>query len=90
MEYDFTYDQLYEMTLSELIDTIDSRRRGLGYRLWKQSYLISWAVMGKHYPRKPEEASPELFGSKPRKTIVMPPNLLRKELKKQGGKIDYE
>ena len=87
LEYDFTYDQLYDMTVSELIDTLEARRRGLGYRLWKQAYMISWAVMGKHYPKTPEKASPELY--KKKKTIKMPPNLLNKRMKELGD-VRYE
>jgi hypothetical protein len=88
LEYNLTYDQLYEMTVSELIDTLIARRKAKGYELWKQAYLISWAVMGKNYPKTPEEASPELYQSK--KRIKMPPNLLRRELEKQKGQIRYE
>lgn len=88
MEFDFTYEQLYEMTVSELIDTLQSRRKGLGYKLWKQAYLISWAVFGKNYPKTPQAANPDLY---PRKTsIKMPPNLLKRELEKRGGNISYE
>ena len=87
LEYDFVYDQLYDMTVSELIDTLEARRKGLGYKIWKQSYLIAWAVMGKQYPKTPEKASPELY--KKKKTMKMPPNLLKEHLK-QMGEIKYE
>ena len=87
LEYEFTYDQLYEMTISELIDTLQSRRKGFAYRVWKQAYMISWAVMGKNYPRDPQKASPELYPQKPR--IKMPPNLLKKEMEKRGN-VNYE
>ena len=76
------------MTVSELIDTLLARRRGLGYRIWKQSYLTAWAVVGKHFPKEPEKASPELFPKK--KTIKMPPNLLKAHLKNMKGEINYE
>jgi len=49
--------------------------------------MISWAVMGKNFPRDPEKASPELCPQKPR--IKMPPNLLKKELEKRGN-VNYE
>lgn len=75
MEFDFTYEQLYEMTVTELINTLDSRRRGLGYRLWKQAYLIGAAFGGKKFPRDPQTASPELYPKK--KTIPMPVGLRR-------------
>lgn len=77
------------MTVSELIDTLISRRKGFGYRAWKQAYLIAWAVMNKNYPKSPDKASPELY-SEQKKTIKMPPNLLKKELEKRRGKVIYE
>ena len=78
------------MTVSELVETLLARRKGLGYRVWKQAQLISWAVMGKNYPRTPDKASPELYQDERKKTIKMPPNLLKKELEKRGGKVIYE
>ena len=60
----------------------------MAYKIWKESYLIAWAVMGKNYPKTPEKASPELYPKK--KTIKMPPNLLREHLNTMGGKINYE
>lgn len=74
------------MTVKELVDTLISRRKGLAYNIWKSAYLISWATMGKNYPKTPEEASPELYPPKPR--IKMPPNLLAQQ--NRGGKIIYE
>ena len=88
LEYDFTYDQLYEMTISEMIDTLTARRKGMAYRIWKEAHLIAWAVMGKGYPKTPEMASPELYPAKQR--IKMPPNLLKAQNEKRGGKIIYE
>lgn len=76
------------MTVAELIDTLIARRKGLAYRIWKQSYMMAWAVMGKHFPKSPEKASPELYPKKP--TIKMPPNLLKNHLKRMKGEIDYE
>ena len=77
------------MTVGELVDTLVARRKGIGYRFWKQAYLISWAVTGKNFPKTPEKASPELYTER-KKTVKMPPNLLRKELEKRGGKVIYE
>ena len=68
------------MTFKELIDLLKARRRGLAYKMWKESYLIAWATMGKRYPESPEKACPELYPPRPR--IKMPENLLRKK----GGK----
>ena len=73
------------MTIKELIDTLIARRKGMAYRIWKQAYLISWAVMGKQYPKTPEKASPELYPPKPR--IKMPVNLMKRI---EGGKVNYE
>lgn len=78
---------MYEMTIGELIDTLIGIRRGLGYRLWKEAVLTAWAVMGKNFPKTPEKASPELYERK--KTIKMPPNLLKQHLE-QMGEIKYE
>ena len=87
LEFDYKYEELYEMTLGELIDSVIARRKGLGYRVWKQAYMISWAVMGKQFPKEPEKASPELYPKKP--TIKMPPNLLKKVYEKKGN-MNYE
>ena len=76
LEFEFTYEQLYDMTIRELFDTLVARRKGLAYRMWKEAYLTAWAVMGKKFPKKPKEASPELF-PKP-KAIEMPENLRRR------------
>jgi hypothetical protein len=76
---------MYDMTISELLDTLYARRKGLGYRLWKEAYLISWATMGKKYPRTPDKASPELFNGEKKKTITMPENLLNKRIKQLRG-----
>ena len=76
------------MTIAELIDTLLARRKGLAYKIWKESYLIAWATMGKHYPKDPEKASPELYPKK--KKIKMPPNLLKARMKELKGEIKYE
>lgn len=77
LEFDLTFNELYDMTIKELMDTLQARKRGLAYKMWKESYLISWAVMGKKYPQSPSDASPELYPPKPR--IKMPEMLLRKK-----------
>ena len=77
MEYGYTYDQLSDMTVREMIDYIDARNRILGYKIWKMAYLTAWACMdGKTYPKTPQKASPELY-PKP-KTIPMPEKLMNK------------
>lgn len=69
-------NELYDMTIKELILSLENRRKGLAYKIWKQAYLIGVAFAGKKYPRTPEEASPELYPKK--KTIPMPKGLLGK------------
>lgn len=75
------------MTVKELIDTLTAKRRAQGYAMWKQAYLIQWAILGKHFPKSPEQASPELF---PKRKIQMPPNLLKKHLARMKGEVKYE
>lgn len=58
------------MTVKELIETLENRRKGLAYRIWKQGILFGSAFGGKKYPKDPEAASPELYPKK--KTIPMP------------------
>lgn len=70
------------MTLKELIDTLNYRKQGLGYRLYKEAAMII-SAMNENFPKTPEEASPELFPEK--KGIPMPDNLKEKYLKR-GGK----
>ena len=68
------------MTPKELLKTLECRRKGLAYQLWKQGNLIG-AVMG-NYPRTPEEACPELYP--PKTSIKMPDFLKDKWLRKEG------
>lgn len=69
-------NELYDMTIKELITTLENRRKGLAYQIWKQAYLVGVAFSGKKYPQTPEAASPELYPKK--KTIPMPSGLLGK------------
>ena len=82
LQFDLTYEQLYRMDLKELIRTLEQRRKGLAYRLWKKAMLTGWATMGKNYPNKPEEACSELFP--PKRTVKMP-NWLKERWLKKGG-----
>jgi len=81
LQFDLTFEQLYEMTIYELKRTLEQRKQGLSYRLWKQGNLCQ--LMDK-YPQTPEEANPEL--EKPKKTIAMP-DFLKEEWAKQKGLI---
>lgn len=71
------------MTLSELIETLENRRKGLGYKMWKQAHLNALAQSSK-FPTTPEDATPELYP--PKKSIPMPSFLKDKWLKKGGFK----
>ena len=84
LQFDLTYSQLYEMTLNELIETLENRRQGLGYRMWKQAYLNALAQSSGKFPSTPEDATPELYP--PKKSIPMPSFLKEKWLKKGGFK----
>ena len=70
------------MTLAELLDTLENRRKGLGYRMWKEAYLNALAQSNGKFPATPEDAAPELFP--PKKSIPMPDFLKEKWLKKGG------
>lgn len=70
------------MDLNELDRTLEMRRKGLAYEIWKKGNLNQ---MLKEYPSNPEEACPELYP--PKKTYKMP-NFLKEKYYKQmlGGK----
>ena len=67
------------MTPYELRKTLEQRKEGLSYKLWKQGNLCQ---MMEKYPETPEEANPEL--AKPKKTIAMPDFLKEKWAKQKG------
>lgn len=58
------YSDLYNMTIEELYKTLDNRRKGLAYSLWKQAELNRYVLDPKNFPNTPEEASPELYPPK--------------------------
>ena len=72
---------LYDLTISELNEMMDARKKGHAYNLWKQANLIATACFSKKYPETPEKASPELYP--PKKKYKMPDflkgSLARKE-----------
>lgn len=70
---------MYDMTIFELKKTLEKRKQGLSYRLWKTGNL---SQMLKEYPETPDKASPEL--AKPQKTYAMP-NFLKEKWAKQKG-----
>ena len=72
------------MDLKELIKSLEQRREGLAYKLWKEAMLTGWASNGKNYPKNYKEACPELFP--PKKRIKMPKWMKERMLKKGGVK----
>lgn len=73
------------MTLKELINTLESRKKGMAYFLWKNGMLNQWLS---DYPDTPEIASPELYPPAP--SIKKPKCLYSSELKRNGDVIYYE
>ena len=65
---------MYDMTLKELSETLEHRKKGLAYELWKQSMLITLGVADilkdkkskAIFPESPQDACPELYPPKPR------------------------
>lgn len=70
------------MDLKELIKTLEQRREGLAYKVWKEAMLTGWAFGGKKYPKDYKDACPELFP--PKKRIKMP-RWLKERMIKKGG-----
>ena len=69
------------MTIYELKKTLEQRKKGLSYKMWKLGNL---SQMMKEYPATPEEACPEL--AKPKPTIKMPDWMKEKYLIERGGR----
>lgn len=65
---------MYDMTLKELSDTLESRKKGLAYKLWKQATLITMGVADvlkdknskSVFPNSPQSACAELYPPKPK------------------------
>lgn len=72
---------MYDMTPYELRKTLEQRKEGLSYKLWKQGNLSQWL---NKYPKTPDEASPELAKPKPRYPM---PDFLKEKWAKQNGLI---
>jgi hypothetical protein len=68
---------MYDMTLRELSDTLEYRKKGLAYKLWKEAVLITMGISDllkdkkskSVFPNNPQEASPELYPPRPRLKI---------------------
>jgi hypothetical protein len=73
---------MYDMTLKELSDTLEYRKKGMAYELWKQAVLITMGVgdilkdkkSKAIFPNNPQEACPELYPPKPSLKIKTPLN----------------
>ena len=85
--FDLTYEQLY---------TLEQRRKGLSYKMWKESYLNLLAISDlfkkknskNNFPESPEKANPELY---PKKPSIKKPDFLKKNIyKNRGGEMLYE
>ena len=70
---------MYDMTPYELKKTLEQRKEGLSYKLWKQGNLCQMLTK---YPESPEIANPEL--SKPKKKYAMPDFLKEKWARQKG------
>jgi len=70
---------MYNMTISELKKTLEQRKEGLSYKMWKQGNLCQ---MMTKYPDSHEIANPEL--AKPKPKIAMPDFLKEKWAKQKG------
>ena len=81
MQFGYTYPSLFNMDLRELAEALDSNKRGLAYRLWKEACLLRIAFGGKDFPATPEEASPELYP--PKKKYKMP-DFLKERMARKG------
>lgn len=82
LQYDFKIEELYDMTLYELRETLINRRKGQAYNLWKNAILIG-RLFNKDFPETPEDACPELYP--PKKTYKMP-DWMKEKYSKRGMK----
>ena len=72
------------MTVKELLNTLEQRKKGLVYRIWREANLIGLAFNDpSKYPSSPEEAMPELF---PPKVSIKMPDFLKEKYMKRGMK----
>ena len=81
VKYGYMITELYDLTIAELTEMLTARRQGQAYDMWRQASLIGLAVFGKHYPKTPEEALPELFP--PKKKYKMP-DFLKERMARKG------
>lgn len=72
------------MSIKELLFSLKYQREGDAYYYWKIGMMSRIGFNGKHYPKDPKEASPELFEKK--KSAKMPEWLLSDYEKKLNEK----
>ena len=82
MQRGYRYNELYDMTIKELRNSLEQANKGLAYVLFRDKVLMNQALVGK-MKKTPEDALPELFP--PKKTYKMPNWLLRRYEKQQKG-----
>ena len=75
----YLHKDLYTMTLTELEETIVSRKKGMAYEIWRLASLTRSPFV-KNFPNSPEEACPELYP--PKEGIKMPNFLVEKAIKR--------
>lgn len=83
LKFDLTYEQLYKMTIKELIKTLEQRKKGLAYKVWKEANLIGASFGENDFPNNPESACPELY---PPKISIKMPDFLKEKWLKKGGR----
>jgi len=79
LQYDCLYKDLYEMTMKELEQTLESKRKGLAYRIWRLA-TFTHSPFVQNFPNSPKEAMPELYPIE--KGIPMPDFLKEKAMKR--------
>ena len=81
-KYGYLITDLYDLTIAEMNEMLEARKKGQAYSIWKQAGLIAMACFNKKYPESPELASPELYP--PKKKYKMP-DFLKKARKENGS-----
>lgn len=54
---------MYNLDVDELINTIQEKRKGLAYSIWRVASFVHHPFI-KDFPDTPEKAMPELFAKK--------------------------
>ena len=75
----YLYKDLYEMTLMELQNMLENRKKGLAYEIWRLATFVHSPLV-KDFPDSPEKAMPELFPQQ--RGIKMPDFLIEKAIKR--------